>query len=131
MSEDAADERGALSPPSSSVLWYASPAAVWEEALPVGNGQLGGMVFGGVQRERIQLNEKSLWSGGPQDADNPEALAALPRIRELLFAGRQAEAEELTRRTQICRGPGSDAGSARRASYGCYQTLGDLWLDFE
>lgn len=111
------------------VLWYREPAKAWEEALPVGNAQLGGMIFGGVACERIQLNEKSLWSGGPQDADNPEALEALPRIRELLFAGNQAEAEELTRRTQVCKGPGSDEGSARRAAFGCFQTLGDLYID--
>lgn len=112
------------------VLWYRSPAKAWEEALPVGNGQLGAMIFGGVSSERIQINEKSLWSGGPQDADNPDALEALPRIRELLFAGNYAEGEALTRRTQVCRGPGSDEGSARRAAFGCFQTLGDLHLDF-
>ena len=112
------------------VLWYRGPAKVWEEALPVGNGQLGAMIFGGVASERVQINEKSLWSGGPQDADNPDALEALPRIRELLFAGDYAEAEALTRRTQVCRGPGSDEGSARRAAFGCYQTLGELDIDF-
>src|SRR5678815_4904511 len=68
-----------------TTLWYRQPAAKWEEALPVGNGRLGAMVFGGVEQERLQLNEDSLWSGAPQDADNPEALAALPKIRELLF----------------------------------------------
>jgi alpha-L-fucosidase 2 len=112
-------------------LWYRRPASRWEEALPIGNGQIGGMVFGGRGEERIQINEKSLWSGGPQDADNPEALPALARIRELLFAGRHREVEELTRRTQVSRGSGSDHGSARRTAYGCYQTLGDLWLAFE
>ncbi|MCX5758889.1 MAG: glycoside hydrolase N-terminal domain-containing protein, partial [Candidatus Hydrogenedentes bacterium] len=54
-------------------LWYRQPATVWTEALPLGNGRWGAMVFGGLGRERIQLNEDSLWSGGPQDADNPEA----------------------------------------------------------
>ena len=110
-------------------IWYRRPAATWEEALPVGNGQLGAMVFGGVDHERIQLNEKSLWSGGPQDADNPEALGALPQIRKLLFEGRYAEAEELTCRTQVCKGRGSNEGAAPRSDYGCYQTLGDLLLD--
>jgi alpha-L-fucosidase 2 len=112
-------------------LWYGRPASRWEEALPVGNGQIGAMVFGGLEEERIQLNEKSLWSGGPQDADNPEALPALSRIRELLFARNYGEAEELTRATQVSRGTGSDRGSARRTAYGCYQTLGDLRLAFE
>ncbi len=111
-------------------LFYRSPAAVWEEALPVGNGHLGAMVFGGVAEERLQLNEKSLWSGGPYDADNPDALPALARIRELLFDGRYEAAEALTRRTQVCRGKGSNLGDAPRSDYGCYQTLGDLRLTF-
>jgi alpha-L-fucosidase 2 len=111
-------------------LWYRQPAAVWQEALPVGNGQLGAMVFGGVDEERLQLNEKSLWSGGPYDADNPEALPALARIRALLFEGRYVEADALARKTQVCRGPGSNGGDAPRADYGCYQTLGDLTLAF-
>jgi alpha-L-fucosidase 2 len=112
-------------------LWYRRPAARWEEALPVGNGQVGAMVFGGLAEERIQLNEKSLWSGGPQDGDNPDAFPALARIRELLFARRYGEAEELTRATQVSKGTGSDHGSARRTAYGCYQTLGDLQLAFD
>ncbi|MEO8180260.1 MAG: glycoside hydrolase N-terminal domain-containing protein [Deltaproteobacteria bacterium] len=70
------------------VLWYRRPAARWVEALPVGNGRLGAMVFGGIGSERWQLNEDSLWTGGPQDADNPAALAALPQIRKLYFEGR-------------------------------------------
>ena len=105
-------------------LWYRQPASAWEEALPVGNGRLGAMVFGGVDRERLQLNEDSLWSGGPQDADNPLALDALPQIRALLFAGKYAEAQALTDRTQIER-PG-DGGR-----FGSYSTLGQLDLTFD
>jgi alpha-L-fucosidase 2 len=56
-------------------LWYRQPAAQWVEALPVGNGRLGAMVFGGVEKERLQLNEDTLWAGGPYDPNNPEALA--------------------------------------------------------
>src|SRR4030095_13953615 len=78
----------AADPAPETTLWYDKPAAKWDEALPVGNGRLGAMVFGGVEHERLQLNEDSMWSGGPQDADNPGALPALPRIRELLFAGK-------------------------------------------
>lgn len=115
---------------SFTTLYYERPATRWEEALPIGNGQIGAMVFGGGGQERLALNEKSLWSGGPQDADNPEALPALGRIRQLLFAGRYAEAQELTRRTQVCKGRGSHGGAAPRADYGCYQGLGDLLLDF-
>ena len=97
-------------------LWYDRPIAGWEEArtawvpaarfdprldnpwyqaLPVGNGRLGGMVFGGVGWERIQLNEETLRSGGPQDRSNPQALALLPEVRRLIFAGRYAEAGQL------------------------------------
>jgi alpha-L-fucosidase 2 len=128
-------------------LWYQRPAQgeaerfpsaeggrnspSWLEALPVGNGSLGGMVFGGIAFERIQLNEHSLWSGGPQDADNPDALRWLPKIRELLFRKRYVEAQELTYRTLVCRGEGSGAGGGENADYGSYQTLGDLLLVFD
>ncbi|MEJ5171936.1 MAG: glycoside hydrolase N-terminal domain-containing protein, partial [Fimbriimonadales bacterium] len=61
-----------------TTLWYLQPATRWVEALPVGNGRLGAMVFGGTASERIQLNEISLWSGSPMDSDNPEAYRALP-----------------------------------------------------
>jgi alpha-L-fucosidase 2 len=126
-------------------LWYRQPAAAagqqesrwggsntraWVQALPIGNGRLGGMVFGGVPIERIQLNEESLWSGGPQDADNPDALPYLPEIRRLLFAGHYAEAQELTYARLVCKGAGSGGGSGARAAYGSYETLGDLHIAF-
>lgn len=108
------------------LLWYRQPAKQWVEALPVGNGRLGAMVFGGIKDERLQLNEDSLWSGGPQDSDNPEALAALPEIRRLLFDGKYAEANALTNKKLKCKGPGGSGGR-----YGSYQTLGDLTLKFD
>lgn len=110
-------------------LWYSQPARDWVEALPVGNSRMGCMVFGGVTEERIQLNEKSLWSGGPQDADNPEAREALAEARRLLFDGRYAEADRLAREKLICRGTGSLDGAVNR--FGCNQTLGDLCLTFD
>ncbi len=76
-------------------LWYRQPATVWTEALPIGNGRLGAMVFGGVGEERIQLNESTFWSGGPYQPINPEALPHLRAVRELIFAGHYAEAEAL------------------------------------
>jgi len=112
-------------------LWYRQPAKMWTEASPVGNGRLGAMVFGGVQQERLQLNEISLWSGGPQDADNLEALAALPEIRRLLTEGKYEEAEKLTIAKMVCKGPGSGHGAGANVAFGCYQTLGDLWFSFE
>lgn len=125
-------------------LWYDRPADAsvpdvkdgwrndpeWLKALPVGNGSLGAMVFGDVNRERLQLNEKGVWSGGPDDNDNPGAAASLGEIRRLLFAGKYREATDLTLRTQICRGAGSGNGNGAEVPFGCFQTLGDLWLDF-
>lgn len=126
-------------------IWYTQPAKAdvpdspnawnddpeWLKALPLGNGALGAMVFGDVVLERIQLNKKSLWSGSPENNDNPEALKALPRIRELLFAGKYHEASELTLKTQICKGYGSGYGNGTNVPFGSYQTLGDLWIATE
>ncbi|KRA61942.1 alpha/beta hydrolase [Caulobacter sp. Root655] len=101
-------------------LWYRQPAKEWVEALPVGSGKLGAMVFGGVAAERLQLNEDTLWAGGPYDPANPEALAALAEIRRLIDAGEYAKATEL-----------ADAkfmGTPKRQM--SYQTIGDLKLDF-
>lgn len=125
-------------------LWYSSPANAsvkdisdgwkndeeWLKALPVGNGFIGAMVFGDVNKERIQLNDKTLWSGSPADNDNPDAYASLQKIRELLFAGKYKEATELTNKTQVCKGVGSGNGNGANVPFGCYQTLGDLWFDF-
>ncbi len=125
-------------------IWYDKPALSgvadlkegwrndpeWLKALPVGNGFTGAMVFGDVNKERIQLNDKSLWSGSPDDNDNPDARASLDQIRQLLFDGRYKEATDLTMKTQVCKGAGSGQGNGADAPYGCYQTLGDLWLDF-
>ena len=102
----------AADPPAGKMtLWYDKPANSWTEALPVGNGRLGAMVFGGVQGERIQLNEDSLWSGGPQNADNPQALEHLAQVRQLLADGKFVEAEKLAIATMICKGAGSNRGA--------------------
>src|SRR5262245_52873116 len=81
------------------VLWYRQPAATWNEALPIGNGRLAAMVFGGVQSERIQLNEDTIWAGEKRDRNNPEGARHLSEVRRLLFAGKPKEAEELAERT--------------------------------
>ena len=112
-------------------IWHKQPAKNWNEATPIGNGRLGAMVFGGVTTERIQLNEDSLWSGAPQDADNPRALEVLPEIRQMLFDGKYADAQKLANRTLICKGPGSSRGKGGRTAYGSYETLGDLRLAFD
>ncbi|RPI22374.1 MAG: glycoside hydrolase family 95 protein [Acidobacteria bacterium] len=108
---------------SESVLWYRQPAAEWLEALPVGNGRLGAMVFGGVAREQIQLNEDTIWSRGSSPWLIPAgAHTQLPAIRQLLFDGKYAEGEALVRQALLA-GPRGDRNS--------YQTLGDLVLTAE
>ena len=77
-------------------LRYRRPAAQWTEALPLGNGRLGAMVFGGLAEDRIQVNEATLWGGGPHDYTNPEASTHVPELRRLIFAGQIQEAERLT-----------------------------------
>ncbi len=76
-------------------LWYTEPAKEWTQALPIGNGRLGGMVFGGTAEDRYQLNEDTLWSGQPHDYAHDGAAQYLPQIRQLLFEGKQKEAEQL------------------------------------
>ena len=80
-------------------LWYSRPAAEWTEALPVGNSRMGAMVYGGTDKETIQFNEETFWSGSPYNNDSPRALAALPEVRRLIFAGREKEAEKLLDQT--------------------------------
>jgi alpha-L-fucosidase 2 len=107
--------------PSDSTIWLTSSAPQWDHAFPVGNGRLGAMVFGVVNRERIQLNEETLWMGGRRDTDNPDARAALPEVRHLLFAGRPREAYALAERKMM--------GKPWRLE--SYQSLADLRLAFD
>ncbi|MBN2474592.1 MAG: glycoside hydrolase family 95 protein [Pirellulales bacterium] len=120
--EAAADAtaREAGPPEGDWVLWYAQPARNWHEAVPLGNGRLGGMVFGGTDRERIQLNEDTVWAGHPIDRDRKGAYQHLPAARKLLFAGKYVEAQRLMQREFM--GP---------RLIRSYQTLGDLRLEFE
>ncbi len=82
-------------------LYYDKPALRWEETLPVGNGSLGAMIWGGVREELLGLNEESLWSGYERDKNNPGASRSLKAVRELVFAGRCAEAEKLIQDTML------------------------------
>jgi alpha-L-fucosidase 2 len=100
-------------------LWYRQPAKQWVEALPVGNGRLGAMVFGGVTSERLQLNEDTVWEGYQRDGSNPAALKSLPEIRRLLFEGKNDEATSLAGQTMM--------GIPPRIK--SYQPLGDLLLE--
>src|SRR6185437_11945355 len=101
-------------------LWYTQPADKWTDALPVGNGRLGAMVFGGLPDERIQFNEDTLWKGFPHDYDRAGALDHLAQIRQLLFDGKTKEAIDLTRSTFL-----SDPVRQK-----AYQPFGDLHLHF-
>ena len=110
--------------------FFNRPAQLWEECLPLGNGRIGMMPDGGVEAERILLNEISMWSGSKQDADNPAASYALPTIRRLLFEGRNDEAQQLMYNTFVCKGAGSNLGDGANAAYGSYQLFGYLNLRY-
>jgi len=107
-------------PSTSTSLWYRQPAKSWMEALPIGNGKLGAMVFGGVDMEVLALNEDTLWSGPPtRDWNNPEARHYLPEVRRLLLKEHDyVNANELTKKIQ---GPYNES----------YQPLGNLRLGFD
>ncbi len=102
------------------IMHYDAPAREWEAALPIGNGRLGAMAFGGIARETIQLNEDSLWSGGYRNRNNPDALGNLGAIREAIARGKLADAERI----------GHEAFSGVPVSQPVYQTAGELRLDF-
>jgi len=110
---------------SQLTLWYDRPARIWEETLPLGNGRLGMTPDGGIERENIVLNDITLWSGSPQDANNYEANKQLPAIRRLLQEGKNDEAQDLINAAFVCKGPGSGG-----AQWGCFQVLGNLALDY-
>ena len=101
-------------------LWYATPAANWNEALPIGNGRLGAMVFGNPAKEQLQLNEETVWTGGPNKNITSESGAAIPELRKLIFEGKFEEAQAIA---DIKMFPKKNSGMV-------YQTVGDLFLDF-
>jgi alpha-L-fucosidase 2 len=102
-------------------LWYDKPSGkVWEKAMPVGNGRLAGMVYGNPERETIQLNEATLWSGGPSRNDSETSLAALPEVRRLIFENKRKEAAAIA----------SKAMKSNRDNGMCYQPVGNLYLNF-
>ena len=115
--EGVGTNKTAISPPA---IWYRQPATNWNEALPIGNGRLGAMVFGGITRERLQLNEESLWAGCPVDAYPPDFSNHLAKVQQLILAGKNAEAHTY----------GVEHLTATPTSFRSYQPLGDLWLDF-
>ena len=116
---------------SGTTVWFDSPGTKFSESCPLGNGRLGAMMFGGVNEERIVLNESSVWSGSRQDADRDGAARVLPEIRRLLLEGKNVEAEALVSRNFTCKGPGSGNGGGAKVPFGCYQVLGNLHLVFQ
>ncbi|HKE60291.1 MAG TPA: glycoside hydrolase family 95 protein [Pyrinomonadaceae bacterium] len=109
-----------VAPSQPLLLWYDKPAAQWTEALPIGNGRLAAMVFGGTESERLQLNEDTLYAGGPYDPNNPEALSALSQARRLIFEGRYKEAHDLIGAKMM----------AQPIKQMPYEPVGDLVLEF-
>ncbi len=123
MAESASELTGkAAAPESADTLWYRQPARNWNEALPVGNGRLGGMVYGGISREWIQLNEDSLWSGAAVDYFKPDCPAVIQQAREMIFAGNYGGAEKLIKKEFL--------SSRFPSGTHTYQMLGDLELTF-
>jgi len=110
---------------------FNEPAKVWEETFPLGNGRIGIMPDGRTDRSVFVLNEISVWGGSKQNADNPEAGKSLPEIRDLIFAGKNDEAEDLMDKTFTCGGPGSGGGSGYRKPYGSYQLFGNMVLEYD
>ena len=104
-----------------SELFYTSPASIWEEALPIGNGRLGAMIFGGVEMEHLQVNEETMWYGGEVNRLNPDAREHLEEVRELLKSGEISKAQQLL----------SMAFAACPNSAHPYQTLGDVNIYFD
>lgn len=105
-----------------NMLWYDSPASIWEETLPLGNGRLGMMPDGGIGKESIVLNDISMWSGSEADYSNPDAGKTIPAIRQLLFDGKNREAQELLYKSFL---PKKSPGT-----FGSFQILGNLCIDF-
>ena len=103
------------------VLWYRQPAAAWLQAMPLGNGMMGAMVFGGVPQERIALNDSTFWSGRPHTYDNPDAFKYFPQIRDLVFADKFQDAEKMVNDHFYGNPKGQEA----------FQPLGDLLLSFD
>lgn len=107
-------------------LWYKNPAKIWEETLPLGNGLIGMMPDGKINDESIVLNEISMWSGSPQDANNYQAFNSVGDIQKLLFEGKNDLAEALVNKNFVCVGAGSGQGNGAEAPYGCFQNFGYL-----
>jgi len=111
-----------LGKPSAMKIWFNHPADDWNDALPIGNGRLGAMIFGGINKEHLELNEATVWTGEERWDANPEAIKSLPLVRKLLFQGKYKEAGELAQRSIMGQKPQSPVATN--------QALGDVYIDF-
>ena len=111
-------------------FFFEEPARCWEETLPLGNGRLGIMPDGGIEKENIVLNDITLWSGKVADYSNPMAKEALPEIQRLLLEDKNYEAQELVYKTFTCSNNGSNWGNGALSNFGCFQTLGNINIDY-
>lgn len=109
-------------------LVFDTPADRWEKTLPLGNGRIGMMPDGGVERDHIVLNDITMWSGSEEDAINPEAIQYLPEIRRLLLEGKNVQAQSIMYKHFKCAGAGSGGGRGKNVPYGSFQMLGDLFI---
>jgi alpha-L-fucosidase 2 len=100
-------------------LWYDKPAENWNEALPIGNGRLGAMIFGNPETEHLQLNEETIWAGGPHNNVNPEVAPYLKKVRDLIFEGKYEESHKVANENIVAYQNGMP-----------YQTMGDLYISF-
>lgn len=113
------------------VLLYHSPAQIWEATLPLGNGRIGMMPDGGVESEKIVLNDITMWSGSEDsEALNPDAFQYLPQVRQFLLDGKNLDAQKLMYKHFRCSGQGSGGGHGKDAPYGCFQMVGDLNIHY-
>jgi alpha-L-fucosidase 2 len=115
-------DSSAQAQPSSMKIWFTHPAADWNDALPIGNGRLGAMIFGNADQERLELNESSVWTGEQRWDANPLALKSLGKVRQLLFEGKYHEAEDLAQSSIMGWKPDKPVAT--------YQALGNIYLDF-
>ncbi|HEU4634045.1 MAG TPA: glycoside hydrolase family 95 protein, partial [Flavisolibacter sp.] len=122
--------RGHLAAQSDLQIKFDAPASHFTQSLPLGNGRLGAMVFGGVNKERIVLNESSMWSGGVEDPNRQDAHRYLLQIQQLLKEEKNKEAQELLQKHFTSAGQGSGHGSGANVKFGCYQILSDLFISW-
>ncbi|MEX2235142.1 MAG: glycoside hydrolase family 95 protein [Cyclobacteriaceae bacterium] len=116
---------------SDQQIIFDAPAKSFTESVPLGNGQLGAMVFGDPFHERIIINEKTMWSGGVQNPNREDASMYLPQIQQFLREGRNREAQNLLQTHFVCAGPGSGHGAGANVKFGCYQIFADLFIDWK